>query len=173
VLHHFGLNPVFDEAASILFEQVGYVPSTASAQQYQLYMRAPRAEGDTWQLQDAGDELWSGPDGGVLFNDGNGVVAPAQFVLSRPIISPVFDVGSIVPVVRVSPNPVASNSMLTIQTNLPGKAVFRLFDAKGKAIRLFTFERQATVSLQGLAAGTYAYALETDGVIKTGRVMVH
>jgi hypothetical protein len=101
------------------------------------------------------------------------VVATAQFVLSRPIISPVFDVGSIVPVVRVSPNPVASNSMLTIQTNLPGKAVFRLFDAKGRAIRLFTFERQATVSLQGLAAGTYAYALETDGVIKTGRVMVH
>lgn len=172
VLHHFGPNPVFDEAASILFEQVGYVPSTASAQQYQLYMRAPRAEGDTWQLQDAGDELLSGPDGGVLFHDGNGVVAPAQFVLTRPMISPASEAALPAPVVRVWPNPVSGNGALHIQTNLSGQTTFRLYDAKGRAIRLAVFEREIALPLKALPEGVYFYSLEHEAVIKTGKVRV-
>ncbi|MFZ4477739.1 MAG: T9SS type A sorting domain-containing protein, partial [Saprospiraceae bacterium] len=172
VLHHFGLNPMFDEAASILFEQVGNVPSNASAQQYQLYARAPRAEGDTWQLQDAGDELLSGPDGGVLFNTGNGVVAPAQFVLTRPLISPTSEAAQPTPVVRVWPNPVSGNGALNIQTNLSGKSTFRLYDAKGRAIRLAVFERDLALPLKALPEGVYFYSIENETVIKTGKLRV-
>jgi hypothetical protein len=172
VLHHFGLNPMFDEAASILFEQVGNVPSNASAQQYQLYARAPRAEGDTWQLQDAADELLSGPDGGVLFNTGNGVVAPAQFVLTRPLISPTSEAAQPTPVVRVWPNPVSGNGALNVQTNLSGKSTFRLYDAKGRAIRLAVFERDLALPLKALPEGVYFYSIENETVIKTGKLRV-
>jgi len=55
----------------------------------------------------------------------------------------------------------------------PGTAVFRLFDDKGRAVRVEKFEGQARVLLNGLSAGTYAYSIEGEQAMVFGRVVVY
>jgi hypothetical protein len=172
VLHNFAANPYFDELEAIRFDQIGNVPSGSVAQQYQLYARAPRGEGDTWQSLDAADALTPGADGSVVFSDGNGVGEPHQFVISRPIASATQEPTKGQLMVNVSPNPVASNGILNISTNLTGKVKFKLFDEKGRAVRLLSFEREGQLALNGLAAGAYSYSVESERVIRFGQVVV-
>jgi photosystem II stability/assembly factor-like uncharacterized protein len=172
VLHNFAVNPFFDELDAIQFDKIGEVPVGNIAQQYQLHARPPRAEGDTWQSLDTGDELISGADGTVVFSNGNGVGEPAQFIVTRPMATPSKEPAPTNPLIAVSPNPVASNGVLSIQTNLVGKVKFRLFDEKGRAIRLAVFEKSTNLPLNGLAAGMYFYSIENKGVMKFGKVVV-
>ncbi len=172
VLHNFADNPFFDELASIRFDEIGNVPTGTVAQQYQLYARPPRAEGDTWQPLDAADELTPGADGSVLFVDGNGVEEPAQFIISRPMATPASEPVASQPMVNVSPNPVSKNGVLNISTNLKGKVKMKLYDQKGRAVRVAVFERDGQLAMDGLAAGVYSYSVESEGVMRFGKVVV-
>ncbi len=172
VLHHFAANPFFDELEAIHFSKIGNVPVGSVAQQYQLFARPPRADGDTWQLLDAADDLTTGTDGSVLFSNGNGVGEPAQFVIARPISTATRQPNIAQPMVSISPNPVSSNGNLNIYTNLTGKLKFKLYDTKGRAVRVAVFERDGTLALNGLSAGIYAYSIESEGVMKYGKVLV-
>jgi hypothetical protein len=172
VFHNFGNNIVFDELLNIRFERIGFVPFSSTVEQYQLFSRPPRADGDTWQLLDTADELTPGPDGSVLFSDGNGVEEAAQFIISRPMTSAVQQPVKPAPMVSVSPNPVASNGVLNINTNLVGKVKFKLYDTKGRAVRVVVFERDGVLAINGLAAGVYAYSIESERVMRFGKVVV-
>jgi hypothetical protein len=74
--------------------------------------------------------------------------------------------------VSVSPNPVASNGILSISTNLTGKVKMKLYDAKGRAVRVAVFERDGQLAINGLAAGIYAYSIENERVMRYGKVVV-
>jgi len=172
VLHNFAANPFFDELDAIRFDQIGNVPAGSVAQQYQLYARSPRGEGDTWQSLDAADNLTPGADGSVVFSDENSVGEPHQFVISRPIATATQEPAKGQPMVNVSPNPVASNGVLSISTNLTGKVKMKLYDSKGRAVRVAVFERDGQLALKGLAAGVYSYSVESERVIRFGQVIV-
>ncbi|MCF8246478.1 MAG: T9SS type A sorting domain-containing protein [Saprospiraceae bacterium] len=172
VLHNFDENFYFDELDAIQFDKIGEVPVGNVAQQYQLYARPPRGEGDTWQPLDLGDGLTPGTDGSVVFSDGNGVGEPAQFIIARPMGTAAQQPATLQSMVNVSPNPVASNGVLNISTNLVGKVKFKLFDEKGRGVRVTVFERNGTLSLNGLAAGIYAYSIENETIMKFGKVVV-
>lgn len=76
------------------------------------------------------------------------------------------------PMVSVSPNPVSSNGMLNIHTNLAGKLKFKLYDQKGRAVRVAVFEREGQLTINGLVAGFYVYSIESEGVMRFGKVVV-
>ncbi|MBL7795198.1 MAG: T9SS type A sorting domain-containing protein, partial [Saprospiraceae bacterium] len=73
---------------------------------------------------------------------------------------------------QVYPNPVVADGVLHVQFDQPGTAVFRLFDEKGRAIRVEKFEGQTQVRLNGLSAGVYAYSIEGGVAMVFGRVVV-
>lgn len=172
VLQHFSGNPAFDALEAIQFDKIGQVPTGTLAQQYQLLARPPRAEGNTWEPYDSGDNLTPGTDGTVVFNQGNGVGKPAQFIITRPMATSTEASNPVRPMVGISPNPAASNGTLSIQTNLVGKVKVRLYDTKGRAIRVTVFEQNGQLALNGLAAGTYACSVEGERGMWFGKVVV-
>lgn len=172
VLHNFGANPIFDEPKSLSFAQIGHVPSGSVAQQYQLYARPPRADGATWEPLSTATEINPGPDGSVVFEDGNGVEEAAQFIITRPMATSTNGPNKPQPMVNISPNPVSKNGTLRIHTNLTGKVKFKLYDSKGRSVRVAVFEREGQLAINGLAAGIYAYSAESEGVMRFGKIVV-
>ncbi len=172
VVHAFGANAAFDEPAAIGFDRIGPVPVGAVPDQFRLYGRGARAEGDTWQMLDAAENLTTGPDGAAYFGTGNSVSGPAQLVVARPLLSATPSVSAAHPQATVSPNPVSATRLLNIRTNLSGKSTFRLFDAKGRAIRVTVFEGATALPMSGLAPGVYVYTIEHEGFMRTGKVVV-
>lgn len=172
VMHNFGSNPIFDELSYIFFDFIGNVPTSTMPQQYQLFARPPRADGDTWQPLDIGDDYTTLPNGSILFSDGNAVEEAAQFIIGRPMATATQQPAMPQPMVSISPNPVASNGTLNIHTNLAGKLKFKLYDQKGRAVRVAVFEREGQLTINGLVAGVYAYSIESEGVMRFGKVVV-
>lgn len=171
VLHHFTVNPAFDALEAIRFDKIGKAPAGTAPQQYRLLARPPRADGNTWAPLGAGDQLATGADGSVVFS-GNNVTQPAQFIISRPTATPTRETNSLQPFVGISPNPVASGGVLSLHTNLTGKIKFKLYDAKGQAVRVVVFEQNGQLALDGLAAGLYTCAAEGEQVMWFGKVVV-
>jgi photosystem II stability/assembly factor-like uncharacterized protein len=172
VMQNFGENPIFDELTAIDFQFIGYVSPSSTPQQYQLFARPPRAEGDTWQLLDTGDDYSYHPLSEILFSDGNGVEEAAQFIVARPMATATQQPFVAQPMVSVSPNPVSKNGTLNIHTNLTGKVKMKLYDTKGRAVRLAVFHRDGQLAMDGLAAGVYSYSVESEGVMRFGKVVV-
>jgi hypothetical protein len=172
VLHNFGENPVFDELGSIEFAQIGNVSAASNPTDYGLFARPPRADGNTWEPRSTASGVTPGQDGNAFFSTGNGVTEAAQFIITRPAPVATNEPGKLQPMVSVSPNPVASTGVLNISTNLVGKVKFRLFDTKGRAIRVVVFEQSGRLTLGGLAAGVYAYSVESEGFMRFGKVVV-
>jgi hypothetical protein len=173
VLHHFATDPLFDTLQAIQFEKIGLAPDLSTAQQYQLWSRPPRSEGNSWYANDTGDQLTTGADGTVVFEQGNGVAGPAQFLIARPGVSTASEHGTKHSAVRLSPNPVASNGILNITTQqLSGKVKFKLYDSQGRAVRVAVFERNGQLALNGLAAGVYGCSVENERFLWFGKVAV-
>ncbi len=173
ILHNFGQNALFDQVDRIGFSQIGEVPDNAPVEGYQLYARAPRADGNTWELKDVADQVIPGPNGTVNFTMDNGVQEAAQFILSTPMVTDVAAPISNKLKTWLSPNPVATNGLLTIKTELPGTVTFSLYDEKGRAIRIAKFENNTQLQMQGLAAGIYVYAIESERFLGYGRIVVY
>ncbi len=171
VLHNFATNPYFDEIGTILFNNIGYVPPNAMPNQYQLYSRPPRADGDTWVGLTPAYQISSSFDGSVVFSF-TGVDGPAQLIITRPIATSVQQPIQSQPMVSISPNPVSKNGTLNIHMNLSGKLKFKLYDTKGRAVRVAVFERDGSLTMGGLAAGVYAYSIESERVMNFGKVVV-
>lgn len=186
VVRNYGTNQNFSLLKSLRFLKIGNVPSTTTASQYKLFRRAANGEGATWTLQDVGDVRTAGVDGAITFSTGNGITSfGSQFIITRPVPAPP-DVDepskirdraaaefSLPPFeATVSPNPVAKNGRLQIQTDLVGEATFRLFDEKGRAVRLAKFSGSAAVEIGGLPAGVYFFRIENERFMKNGRVVV-
>jgi photosystem II stability/assembly factor-like uncharacterized protein len=72
----------------------------------------------------------------------------------------------------VYPNPAAMGGLLRVWSDIEAPCTLRLFDTKGRAIRILNFESQGTLDLRDLAAGTYAWRIESDTRIWTGRVVL-
>ncbi|GJM32069.1 MAG: hypothetical protein DHS20C18_10700 [Saprospiraceae bacterium] len=173
VLHNFGQNPVFDMPVSLEFTQVGNIPVGTTPLDYQLLSRPPRADGNTWQVSDYADSFTTGTNGSLTFSVDNGVQEAAQLAITKPLL-----VGTTRPdkpklQVNISPNPVASNGVLRVKTNLNGTVRLRLFDGKGRAIRLVKFEGTTDLALNDLEAGIYFYAVENEAFLGYGKVVVY
>jgi hypothetical protein len=76
------------------------------------------------------------------------------------------------PEISISPNPAASNGTLNISTNLAGKVKLKLYDAKGRAVRVAVFEQNGQLVLNGLPAGIYTCAVESELAMWFGKVVV-
>ncbi len=172
VCHNFGQNPVFDELFNLLFDSIEIAVMGTTAKQYQLYARPPRADGNTWQLLATADGILPGTNGYIVFLEDNGVDEAAQFIITRPMATAVQKPVVAQPMVSVSPNPVSKNGSLNIHTNLTGKLKFKLYDAKGRAVQVAVFERDGQLAIDGLAAGVYAYSIESEGLMRFGKVVV-
>ncbi len=172
VMQHFAENLVFDELQAIQFDQIGNAPAGTTAQQYRLATRPPRADGSSWETNDTGDQLTTGPDGSIVFSTGNNVLTPAQFIIVRPTTVATKESDTLKPEVSIAPNPAASNSTLHISTNLAGKVKVKLYDAKGRAVRLATCEQNGQLYLNGLPAGIYTCAVESEEAMWFGKVVV-
>lgn len=163
------------------FEGIGLAPAGQPAGAYKLWQRAANGEGPTWAFVDSADVALSGADGAATFSGLNALddFALGQFVLSLPtdsIVSAVHNPGAApekAPELRVYPNPVAANAPVSIRTeNLPGRLVFRLFDAKGNPVRTLRFNGQTALETKDLAPGAYFYRLESEGWMKMGKLVV-
>jgi hypothetical protein len=60
----------------------------------------------------------------------------------------------------------------TVSRSGPGQHTLRLFDAKGNQVRVFRFEENTGVTLQGLSKGVYAYRLENGTEMRFGKLVV-
>ncbi|MBK8565476.1 MAG: T9SS type A sorting domain-containing protein [Saprospiraceae bacterium] len=173
VLRNYTENPFFDELESIEFTQVGEVFPQSNPTQYALYHRLNKYYTPTWDLlAPQATAITTGTNGSVTFADGNGVEEPAHFIIAHPDFVPTNEPSANKVLVNVSPNPVASNGVLNISTNLFGKVKFKLFDSKGRAVRVAVFEQNGQLALNGLAAGVYAYSIENERVMRYGKVVV-
>lgn len=71
---------------------------------------------------------------------------------------------------RVSPNPARDH--ITVETTLPGKSAFILFDQAGRKVVSTVFEYRADITLTG-QAGLYLYKITNGSRKSTGKVVVH
>ena len=58
------------------------------------------------------------------------------------------------------------------QHNLAGKVKLKLYDAKGRAVRVAVFEQNGQLVLNGLPAGIYTCAVESELAMWFGKVVV-
>jgi len=181
VVRNYGSNATFAPLREMRFYRIGRVPLTTSASEYMLWSRAANGEGNIWLPEDSGDHRKFGSNGSVIFSVGLQVDAFGQFVVSKPV--PNFQQMSLEyreaksvqqgPSHQVYPNPVSADGLLMVQFDQPGAAVFRLFDEKGRAIRVEKFEGKTRVELNGLSAGAYAYSIEGAQTMVFGRVILY
>ncbi len=71
--------------------------------------------------------------------------------------------------VRISPNPAREH--ITVETTLPGKSAFTLFDQAGRKVVSTVFEHRADITLTG-RAGLYLYKVTNGSRESTGKVAV-
>jgi photosystem II stability/assembly factor-like uncharacterized protein len=76
------------------------------------------------------------------------------------------------PLITVSPNPVSRNGICRIRTTVDGTWQFRLFDEKGRAVRIVRLSGQADVSMDGLPAGAYVYRIENENFMRFGKLII-
>jgi len=73
---------------------------------------------------------------------------------------------------RVFHSPVAGDGVLQVFSSVPESAVFRLFDANGKQVRVLRFMGAGSLPISGLPAGLYARRVENGKEMRVGRVVV-
>jgi hypothetical protein len=81
--------------------------------------------------------------------------------------------------VKISPNPVGKDGLVTVLTNLEGECKFRLFDEKGRAIKVLKFSSArgttiapAIIDVSGLESGAYFYQVEGVSYMVSGVLVV-
>ncbi len=70
------------------------------------------------------------------------------------------------------PNPVESSGSVFIYSNTMKPVEVEIFSAQGKLVYHNTHQPQTQFSIPHLAAGSYAYRLSTDTLMKNGVVLV-
>lgn len=179
VVRNYGANAAISPLKELRCYQIGRAPLFSSANEYALWSRPASADGDTWMLQDYGDHRKFGYDGAVIFNDLTSLTGFGQFVVSKPVPGVQAlpeernqEPGNLPGECRVYPNPVHAGSVLHLRSSAAGTVVFRLFDEKGRAIRVEKFSREKTVSITGISAGVYTYAVEGEDIMRFGQLVV-
>jgi hypothetical protein len=76
------------------------------------------------------------------------------------------------PSAGIFPNPAVAGSQLQVWADTPDECIVRVYDAKGRAVRVQRFSEKTSLALGDLAAGTYAWRIESGQHIWTGRVLV-
>jgi hypothetical protein len=75
------------------------------------------------------------------------------------------------PKVTIAPNPLSSNDIARIETNVPGEMKFRLFNGNGQALKVVKFVKTGEIDLDGIPNGTYFYRVENK-TFKMGGVLL-
>jgi photosystem II stability/assembly factor-like uncharacterized protein len=181
ILQNYGSNANFVAPSEIWFSGIGAMPADLPASECKLWRRGPVAHGFNWQSLDAADVLNEGPQASLGFTSNNQLKTAGQYwlelpgvVAAKPIFSeaPAFPMLSKAAVQRPYPNPVAEGGTLNLPVSGSGQHILRLFDAKGNQVRVFKFEENTTITLQGLSKGVYAYRLENEMEMRFGKLVV-
>jgi photosystem II stability/assembly factor-like uncharacterized protein len=177
-VHNYGTNQNFANLTSLQLSQIGSVPPTTLASQYQLFHRPATADGATWMLLGNANTIEQGGDGSAIFTDNNNIGSFGQFIVSRPrdtstmVSIEEIKEGKEASFVKISPNPVGKDGLVTILTNLEGECKFRLFDEKGRAIRVLKFSKNGTIDVSGLDSVAYFYQVEGVSYMVSGVLVV-
>ena len=65
--------------------------------------------------------------------------------------------------INIYPNPVSSNGILNIKTDIIGNAGFVLMDINGRVVKRITFNQNAHIKIENLSAGNYFYSVLAKG----------
>jgi hypothetical protein len=76
-----------------------------------------------------------------------------------------------IPKVTISPNPLSSNDIAKIESNVPGELKFRLLNSNGQALKVVKFVKSGEIDLDGVPNGTYFYRVENK-TFKMGGVLL-
>ena len=71
-----------------------------------------------------------------------------------------------------SGNPAPAGGILQVELSGNTAAVFRLFDDKGRAVRIEKLAARTPVSLNGIGAGLYTYSIENETFMRFGKLIV-
>lgn len=83
VINNYGTNSTFTELTNIVFEDIGNVVPTNTADQYKLYKRNSNQTGNTWgNYIDFADVITTGANGSATFSTDNGITSFSQFILT-------------------------------------------------------------------------------------------
>lgn len=181
ILRNYGSTVNFTSPALVEFDQLDGIPADLSPNACKLWRRVPAAaDGYNWANIDSAETVVAGQSGLMTFEGNPGVNRSGQYWLSVPgwyEARPEVEAADRKTVtndhrVTIHPNPVASGSYFTVETNLEGQVWFRLFDDKGRAIRVQRFEAQTSVSTENLPAGAYTFRIENGRKMQIGQVVV-
>lgn len=183
ILQNYGTNANFIAPEQIWFTRIGAMPADLPASECKLWRRGPVAHGPVWQLLDQADHLTAGPLGAVGFSSNNQLSSAGQLWLELPGFADDLGLETVstrgpaqAPESRVDfrvfPSPVAEDGVLQVFSSEPELAVFRLFDANGKQVRVLRFSGQVSLPMSGLPAGVYAWRVENGKEMRVGRVVV-
>lgn len=183
ILQNFGSNANFTAPSQIWFSKIGAMPADLPASACKLWKRGALAFGPGWQSIDAADKLNEGPNASLGFTSNNQLKSAGQYWLELPgLVETRPETGLAdrfaepqepgVSELRVFPNPLTESGTLHLSASRPGPCSFRLFDAKGNQIRMLKFDSSATLSVSGLAAGVYAYRIESEDRMVFGQLVV-
>ena len=173
VIHYFGANAQFEGPDQITLDSVGFIPPAANPGAYRLYSRGPGADGPSWMYITEAAAAQAGDNGMIRFEGNDLPGAPAQLIVSKPVLSAAHTGSQNRSWVRVSPNPVSSSGKVYIQLSAEEAAVFRLFDARGRNVRTLRFTGSADMNLEGLPSGPYWYAIDGEKTLQTGKLVVY
>lgn len=179
ILQNYGTNANFVAPAQIWFTRLGDLPADLPAAECKLWRRGPVAHGPLWQVLDQADQVTAGPLAATGFTSNNQLITAGQLWLELPGFADFQETvssRSLVPApgadFRVFPSPVAEGGSLQILSSAPEQCTFRLFDAKGKQVRVLRFTGTGNLPMSGLPAGVYAYRIENGREMQMGRVVV-
>lgn len=181
ILRNYGSTVNFSSPVAVEFKNLPGIPADVSPNACKLWRRVPAAaDGFTWAAIDSAETVVAGQTGRMSFEGAPAVNRGGQYWLSTPgwyAAKPAGEAAEsrekmMPPSPNISPNPVAAESSFTVTTALEGTVWFRLFDEKGRALRVEKFEHETRVSTAGLSAGVYAYRLENKEFMLFGKVVV-
>ncbi len=181
ILRNYGATVNFSSPVQVQLDHLGALPADLSAPACKLWRRVPAAaDGYTWASIDSADYVVAGNNGKLTFNGTPALNRSGQYWVStpgwytaRPAEESAGRQSLPADVTQIFPNPVAGGAEFTVQTTLEGPVWFRLFDDKGRAIRVQKMEGSARISTAGLAAGAYAFRIENDRFMRFGKVVVY
>lgn len=184
IFRNYGATVNFTSPFEVQLDGVGALPADLPPGACKIWRRVPAtADGFSWLSIDSADYVLPGNSASLTFAGSPALNRSGQYWVSAPgwyaadadadfpkieNFRKVDSNGSAA--LQLFPNP--AGEFFTVKTTLDGPVHFRLFDEKGRAVRVAKFEGQTTISTSGLQAGAYVFRIENERFMQFGKVIV-
>ena len=179
VIDNFGINPIFTNLNSIMFDKTGVITSNDAntPSNFKLYSRNWNADGNTWgSVKDDAENVVAGNDGSVTFSTNNNISNFGQFVIEsindNSYLSSPNNLLQQEDAIIVYPTLCNQGDAIHIKTKNNEAGIISIYNEQGAKQLEQNIDNTISLSTNNLVVGNYFYKIVTNNHIQYGKIVI-